>query len=100
MKRIRLNENTIRKCVRESIKRVIKEEEEQNPLNEQEVYNRLIEAMDDMQSILMTEYEDPSATDLCELMMNLENELQRFFSDEDTGKLKWNPVPNGYDALA
>ena len=100
MKRIRLNENTIRKCVRESINRVLKEEEEQNPLNEQEVYNRLIKAMDDMQSILITEYEDPSATDLYELMMNLENELKRFFSDEDTGKLKWSPVPNGYDALA
>jgi len=96
MKKIRLNEDTIRKSVRESIRKLLRESD-----NEERIaYENLIKAIEDMQNILSTEYDDPKATDCYELLMNVEDELRRFFSDDDIGKLKWEPVGYGYDALA
>lgn len=96
MRNLYINENTIRKSLKESIRRLLRESDSEERI----AYENLIKAIDDMQNILSTEYDDPNATNCYELLMNVEDELRRFFSDEDTGKLKWQSVGYGYDALA
>ncbi len=96
MRPLYINENTIRKSLKESLRRLLRESDRE----EQIAFENLIKAIEEMQNILSTEYDDPDATNCYELLMNVENELRNFFSDEDTGKLKWLPAGYGYDALA
>lgn len=96
MRNLYINENTIRKSLKESIRRLLRESDSEERI----AFENLVKAIEDMQNILSTEYDDPDATNCYELLMNVEDELRDFFSDEDTGKLKWLPVGSGYDALA
>ena len=90
------NENTIRKSLKESLRRLLRESDSEERI----AYENLKKAIEDMQNILSTEYDGPDATNCYELLMHVEDELREFFSDEDTGKLKWLPAGYGYDALA
>lgn len=96
MRNLYINENTIRKSLKESIRRLLRESDSEERI----AFENLVKAIEDMQNILSTEYDGPDAADCYELLMNVEDKLRDFFSDEETGKLKWLPAGDGWDALA
>ena len=86
MKRtIRLTESDLHRVISESVKRILKESN-----SERAAYEALSQAIDDMQMVLATEYDDPEATDLYDLLMQVEEKMTSFFQHPELSpRMKW-----------